>query len=87
MTTTKATWARTRRAIDRGKLTGNGESSVHRVFVVVVGWDVVLSSVELVPFVLSCGCVDVLVDVLVDMPVVLVVVVAVVVVVVVVLVV
>ena len=74
MTTTKATWARTRRAIDRGKLTGNGESSVHRVFVVVVGWDVVLSSVELVPFVLSCGCVDVLVD----MPVVLVVVVVVV---------
>ena len=60
-TTTKAIWARMRRATDSGRVTGIGEANTHGMLVV-VGWDVMFPSVEWVPLdvVLPCGCVVVL---------------------------
>ena len=64
-TTTKATWARMRRAMESGRVTGRGGSRTHAPgWLVVLGWEVVFPSVEWVPLdvVLPCACVVVLVE-------------------------
>ena len=60
-TTTREIWARMRRAMDSGRVTGIGGARTHGMLVV-LGWDVTFPSVVWVPLdvVLSSGCVVVL---------------------------